>query len=1069
LVGGNVPAQQVPARPAPQRVEIEPELDAAVHRYFETQEKEDVPGYMEMWSSTVQRPSPAMLRFIFDAGDDQYSEITILRATRTDEGARIRVGATRARTTTNQQGVTSTNRSRMVMSLVYVQEAGSWKLLREGPASDDLAAALLEASTEEARQQLLAADKDLVDGKLVDALSRRGTDFVRGRQYAAAQGAYERAVDIARRVGDRKAEGEALQNLANAFYYQRNFPRALESYEQRLTIERERHDDAAIAAALVGVAIIRYSYAEYGVALSTYREALALQEKLTDQAAVATTLISTGNVLYLLGDFPASIADYRRSREIYRASTDTEGEAKALGGLARVYAAQGDLAAALDALAGVLAEGRARSNRLAQGAALMSIGEVHVRLGNLAAGRSAFEESRGHFEAEKDLPNVGRAWQGLAFVDLLGGTFPTAEREYRQSAEACAAGNDTECFAAATVGLGFAQTSQDKFAEAVTSYKRAIDAFTASNAKEQAARARIGLAQALSGLEEFDAAISAAREARQDSLGLSVPDIFWRALIAEARAFGRSGRLQEALGSARAAIYAVDEMREAARLQPGSPLPRDTATAFATLARLQAANGDAAGAFDTSEQMRVHDLRAALTANEREIARGMTAAERDEERTAATAVVSLRAQRTRERGLWRPDQARLAELDRKLDEAVARRTEQQDRLFARLPDLRVWRGLFEPARSDDIATILEPDALLLDFVVDEDGLVAIAAWLDDGQLRIASKVSPVPRRALAEVVVQLSTPATLKDPVAWKKVSAPIVDALPAGALDRATQSRHVIVVPHEMLWRLPFEALPAGDGHLGAASPVTYTPAISSRLSVRRTINPNSAESSNVLLAVAAPAVPAALLTQITQTAPDWVIRAPEGAEREVKLATGDREPSAALVLTGAAATKKAVREAMVRASVIHIAAPFRVNGASVLFSPILLSGPAGPTTEPASAASSNVGDAVLDLRDVFNLDSQARVSVLSDGAALAMRDAASELGVVQWAWRAAGVHWVVVSRWPSDNGVREIIVRELQKQLRSGKSPDEALVAARQAVQQKPVWKAPFYWAGWIAVGGS
>ena len=101
--GGSFLAQQAPF--ASPQVEIEPELDAAVHKYFETQEKEDIAGYIDMWSSAAQRPSPAMLKFIFDAGDDQYQEIAILRATRTADGARVRVGAQRVRTTTNQQGV----------------------------------------------------------------------------------------------------------------------------------------------------------------------------------------------------------------------------------------------------------------------------------------------------------------------------------------------------------------------------------------------------------------------------------------------------------------------------------------------------------------------------------------------------------------------------------------------------------------------------------------------------------------------------------------------------------------------------------------------------------------------------------------------------------------------------------------------------------------------------------------------------------------------------------------------------------------------------------------------------
>jgi tetratricopeptide (TPR) repeat protein len=1073
IVGPALLAQQLQPDSGARQVEIEPALDAAVHRYFETQEKEDVAGYIDMWSGSVQRPSPSMLKFIFDAGDDQYSDISVLRVTRTGQGARVRVGAARARTSTNQQGVSSTSRTRLVMSLTFVEEAGTWKLLREGPAVDDLAAALLEATGDEERERLFAADSDLVDTKLVDAVSRRGTELVRGQQYAGAQRVYERALEIARRVGDRKSEGETLQNLANALYFQRNFPRALECYEQRLAIERDREDSEGIAAALVGVATIRYTFAEYGVALAAYREALALQEKLSDQSGAATTLVSTGNVQYLLGDFAGSIADYRRSRGMFHTLLDTAGESKALTGLARVYAAQGDLSAALDALSGVLAEGRSRASRASQGAALMSIGEIHVRLGNLAAARAAFEESRGHFEAEKDPANVGRVLQELAFVDLVSGAFSVAERGYKLSVEACTAAADRECVPGATVGLGFAQTSQDRFAEAVDSYTRAIDAFTAINAREQAARARIGLAEALTGLKQYGDAIAAAAEARQGSIGLSVPDVFWRALVAEARAYGKSGALDRALGSARAAIYAVDEMRETARVQPGSPLPRDTAMAFATLARLQAESGDAVAAFDTSERMRVHDLRAALTANEREIARGMTVTERDDERAAAGLVVSLRAQLARERGLPKPDPARLADLERGLKDAIARRAEQQDRLFARLPELRVWRGLFDAARSADITKVVGGDALLLDFVVDEDGLVAIAAWQQDGELKIASKVTPLPRRALAELVVETLKPATLKDAATWKRVSAPMLDALPPGALDRVDQVARVIVIPHEMLWRYPFEALLAGERYLGATRPLTYAASVSSRVSAGSPAIAPAGESPDQFFALAAPVPPPVLTAHISQTAPDWILRPADAAERELKLGVGNGQSAATTILTGIGATKAAVRDGLVRADLIHVASPFRVNGASVLFSSIVLSGAADQKAlnqkgDVAPAGGNPVADAMLDLREIINLDLHARATVLSDGAALSMRDAASEISVVQWAWRAAGVPWIVLSRWPSDAAARDAFIRELHRQLRSGKDPDAALLAARQAVRQTPGFRSPFYWCGWIAVGG-
>ena len=504
----------------------------------------------------------------------------------------------------------------------------------------------------------------------------------------------------------------------------------------------------------------------------------------------------------------SAIADYRRSRELYKSLGHTPGEAVALSGLGRVYAAQGDYAAAIEAFAGVLADGRARNDRAAQGAAQMSLGDVHVRLGNIAAARSAFEDSRAHFEATGDLANLGRAWQSTAFVDLVTAAYADAERGYARSAQICTTADDAECAANAAVGLGFAEATQEKFAAAAASYIRAVDAFTALRHPDQAARADVGLSQAQTGLGEFEKALAAAGRARGTAIALAQNDILWRAQIAEAQAYRKSGAIDRSLGAARAALYAVDELREATRTQPGAPLSRDTTAAFATLARLQADSGDPRAAFDTSERMRVHDLRATLAGNEREIVRGMTPEERDEERSSAAAVISVRAQIARERGLPRPDPARVADLERRLSEAVAARTTQQERLFARLPELAGWRGIFAPSTSDDLPRILAPGDVLIDFLIDEDALVVLAAWIDEGKPVVVAKSSPIGRRALGEAVARMTLPATLQDAALWARASAPVSEALPAEAVERLSRAPRVFVVPHELLWRVPFEAL---------------------------------------------------------------------------------------------------------------------------------------------------------------------------------------------------------------------------------------------------------------------
>ena len=92
--------------------------------------------------------------------------------------------------------------------------------------------------------------------------------------------------------------------------------------------------------------------------------------------------------------------------------------------------------------------------------------------------------------------------------------------------------------------------------------------------------------------------------------------------------------------------------------QPSS----DSAGAYALLAVLQAESNDAPAAFATLERRRVHALRLELARNERDIARGMTQAERDRERQSAADIATIRAQLDHERALPKPDAARLERL-----------------------------------------------------------------------------------------------------------------------------------------------------------------------------------------------------------------------------------------------------------------------------------------------------------------------------------------------------------------------------------------------------------------------
>ena len=222
----------------------DPKLRAAVDRFFAMQQAEDVAGYLSLWSATAKRPTAEQLKYVFESGDDTFSDIAIVGTFPAGDRVRVRVSATRDRVTPARipGRPPLTSHTTTAWSLTYVREGDEWKLVREGAAVDGLADLLIEAPTPEAREELLLAEPELVTDASLWRCHDAGVRRRRMQAYPAAQIAFERMRDVARRVGNKRLEGEALQNLANAMYFQRNLQGALQAYEERLPLERERDD-----------------------------------------------------------------------------------------------------------------------------------------------------------------------------------------------------------------------------------------------------------------------------------------------------------------------------------------------------------------------------------------------------------------------------------------------------------------------------------------------------------------------------------------------------------------------------------------------------------------------------------------------------------------------------------------------------------------------------------------------------------------------------------------------------------------------------------------------------------
>jgi tetratricopeptide (TPR) repeat protein len=1040
----------------PQAATDDDVLRGLVHQYYEAQSNKDADTAAGFWStSAMPRMSRDSYLAVFSAGDAEYTP-EVQAVTIKGNEAKLRVAVAMARTIVRND-VPIVIRQTLLNAQLWRREGTSWKLAREGPFAEDFADELMAAAPPD-RARLMAENASELNSSLRYVLSQRGTMAITlGQNYRRGKEIFELALEVARVANDRLGQANSYHNIAQAEYFLGDHAAATAAYEKELALGREIPAQDVSAAALFGLATVAYSRGEYTPAVGFYRDALAIYEKMDDGAAIGRAVVSIGNVQFLQAEYDLATASYRRALGVLVAAGDPQGASFARSGLARVFTAQGDLASGLDMYGQVLTDAKAaaamdprmKTNPVAP---LESIGDIHFRLGNIDQARAAFDEARRLADAVPEM--AGRVYGELGLTEIVAGRFEAALANYTESRARFEIAKSPEGVAHAWVGIGFSHAGREKFADAMPAYRTAIRMFEEQRSNLNAGRAWLGLSIAQSGAGDHAAALESAQKVRGIATEQKSDDLSWRADVRLGEAFRKLSNVDEARRSFQDAVTTIDRL--AADAPVNSEARRqleDSASAWSGLALTLASQGDAAGALAAVEARHAHIRRVQLGGFERDITRATTPDERAEEQGIVRELISTSAQLTAERSAGKPDPARLDTLQQQLATLAARRADQQARLYARLPELRQWRGL-SPAPTDWLASLDSLGAVFVEYLVSDEELLAVTIAHGETGPEIAAALTPLKRRDLADKIEQATQAAVLQDPVEWRKKAMPIATALLDPIAAKLRDRDRIVIVPDDVLWRVPFEALPAGDGDLSSGARVTYATSLET-LAAERAI-PAPAPADHLVAGIAgAPSIPAVIRAQVALISQGWkepdadVSLAAAGA---VAKAYGD----AATLETAADANEAAVRALLESSDIVHVVAPLQMSGPTPLFSSLLLGG----------GADTPDNDGRWEAREWFNMHGRARVLVMPDASTFGAAGVGGAMDTFAWAAAAAHIPSLVVGRAPRDGFAPGAFIAALHAQLAKGVPVGEAWRAATLSVRAT-AGPAPAGWAGLRLLG--
>jgi CHAT domain-containing protein/tetratricopeptide (TPR) repeat protein len=759
-------------------------------------------------------------------------------------------------------------------------------------------------------------------------------------------------------------------------------------------------------------------------ALAFYERSVRRYAEAGDERWTARPLFGMGVALSHLGDHSRALHYYRRALAVSEAHDDKMGVAGALVQIGQIFREQGDYAQALAHETTSLR--LTQEMNLAPGIMNISsqVGQTYQRMGDPARAEEAFERA-------------------LALARQIG------SRQHE---------------AQVLQDMGNLALEKGDVARALELQRASLDVGEGLDEPSLVASGLTSLAEALLRARRTDEALhSAERASRLASESESLAS-YWQARWLVARIH----RARRETDRARAALdEAIDAIEQLRRRAAGGEVERgvffeNLVAPYYDAADLAEAAGEIEAALSYAERAKARILLDCLRNGRPDLDESLTSEER----------ATLEALRGSLRDLNRRIHADAA--GPKTDPALEleRRKVRQEyaafeaHIYAARPELRLQQGELAVVPAEEMTELL-PDAetAIVEFAVLDERVLAfvITRGASARSLEITVHSLDVARDRLRERVRGFAA-ALAGRRLDFKGAARALCDSLLQPIEARIRGGSRLVIVPDDVLWELPFQALKPGPGtYLIERHALSYAPSLSALREMARASAVRPAV--RTFLGVGNPALPGRAAERRPGLHRSVPLSALPEAEREIRTLGRMYGRERSKLLTGAAAREAVVKRELPKHDVVHLATHGVFDDMSPLYSQIVLAQSEGDAEE----------DGLLEAWEIMPMRLQAGLVVLSACQTARGRIGRGE-GVIgmSWALLVAGVPTTVVSHWNVDSNSTADLMVAFHRTLRKGPSAGrdrpskaEALQAAQRELLRTSAYAHPFYWAGFSVVG--
>jgi tetratricopeptide (TPR) repeat protein len=230
----------------------------------------------------------------------------------------------------------------------------------------------------------------------------------------------------AKKLGIKKSEGDALNNLAYIYQNLGDIKRAIEYNQQSLHIEKEIGDKPGIAQSYNNLGTIYNDQGDIKNALDYFHKSLKIREETNDETGMATALNNLGSLYQSQGDTIKALEYFNKSVKFYEKIGDLEGLGYPLSNIGLIYMNRGMMDKARKYFDQSLNAREKAGDKRGIAHCYNNIGAIYYKQGD-------FENTLKYYNMSYDIFNEIGDKQGISFIARNLGDCYRKQKKYKQA------------------------------------------------------------------------------------------------------------------------------------------------------------------------------------------------------------------------------------------------------------------------------------------------------------------------------------------------------------------------------------------------------------------------------------------------------------------------------------------------------------------------------------------------------------------------------------------------------------------------------------------------------------